>query len=111
MQSSFLYLAIITPSPAQGSLRSILCLSPAAVDLLKKKRARSPRKGTRDHQGSLKSATNKVSLGLSPTSPSPTNYERPNKARKGLGRGNTGAQNFARSVTSRGGRDAIRIGR
>ena len=111
MRSSFLYLAIITPSPAQGSLRSILCLSPAAIDLLKKKRARSPREGTRDHQGSLKSATNKVSLGLSPTSPSPTEYARPNKAPKGLGRGNTGAQNFARSVTSRGGRDAIRIGR
>jgi hypothetical protein len=106
MRSSFLYLAIITPSPAQGSLRSILCLSPAAIDLLKKKRARSPREGTRDHQGSLKSATNKVSLGLSPTSPSPTEYERPNKAPRGLGRGNTGAQNFARSVTSRGGRDA-----
>jgi hypothetical protein len=71
MQSSFLYLAIITPSPAQGSLRSILCLSPAAVDLLKKKRARSPRKGTRDHQGSLKSATNKAFFRSFPDFPFP----------------------------------------
>jgi hypothetical protein len=57
---------------------------------IKKNRARSPRKIKRDHRGSLRSAINKVSLRL----PSLCELWRPNKAPKGLGWGNTAAQNW-----------------